>query len=173
MEKAFAGADLVQMPWTGCLNASCGGLGESVAVINPINGALIASTPPHTWDPCVNEVFSGNGRIICFGDMSNYPHFPLSFFDTQTSQVIGKTNQIVYGLNDTGTVYVGDEGYGLFLGSTASDQTITTLETVDNINSSIGYGLGVFSRDGTLYAQIIMTNEQRNFFYSNLGYAYW
>lgn len=143
----------------------CGNFGNALLVINSKDFKTINTISIYP-DPNTNagRVFSGDGHLIYNVEDVGVYDLKSFFLDVDKGRKIGQPygldpsipGELVLGLDNTGGVYVGDVGYGLFLGETTSDETIRPLETPD------GYWLkdpGVFSNDGNKFAQVIQNKN--------------
>lgn len=121
---------------------------NGITVFDPFTGKEIRKVPVDING--VEVLFSGNGRFISIVDNFAPYNWKGYFLDVDNGQHIGILNPNILGINDSGEIVVEDEGYGLFSAQLSSNNTIQALEVVPDI---LHLNHGVFSRDGTFYAQ--------------------
>lgn len=145
--------------------SSCGNFGNALLIIDTQVFKTINTITIYP-DPNTNSgrVFSGDGHLFYNVESVDMVNLESFFIDADTGRKKGQPyglnpsipGERVLGLDNTGDIYIGNVGYGLFLAKTSSDEVTGSLETPD------GYWFmdpGVFSNDGKKYAQVIQNKN--------------
>ncbi len=131
----------------------CGFNGRNSLTVFSPQGSALRVVPLDILSYGTNQ-YSGNGRIIYVVDDSLDAFNPIAYYlDVGTGQRINMPAWQVLGLDDTGQIAVGNEGFGLFLARLAApDKTLIALEAPKDY---FEYSPAVISPDGGRVAQMM------------------